>query len=112
MSRGSISRDDVDREPKVAVVRFSITDPGRKKKIETSLVKVPHRSKEEVFDLERWEETKRHDSEIAEFVEDLRTKVEQVDSESDLIQQVQKMDLSEEVMGRVVEYLEAHVGRD
>lgn len=73
LSRGSIHKDNLERDVNVVLVRF--TD-----KVEHAVVKLDIRPAAEVFDIARHEQGKRRDQEIEGFVEMLKGQSEEVNT--------------------------------
>jgi DNA repair exonuclease SbcCD nuclease subunit len=99
MTRGSLSDDEVKREPSIAVLDF--TPEG----VRATPVKLKVAPVEEVFDVERRKQVETRFSSIDSFVSSLKTEISGEDKPS-IQEAVEGMDLPDKVREQALLYLE------
>jgi DNA repair protein SbcD/Mre11 len=99
VSRGALVRENLMRNPKVAVIHILPTGV----EVEPVLLKVS--PAEEVFDLERKEHQEKESSIIEQFVDRLKTDIK-VDPSANIEDSVAALDFAPEVRNTALEYLD------
>jgi DNA repair exonuclease SbcCD nuclease subunit len=110
ISRGSLSDEDVSRQPKISVV--TVTKDDGKVSIETVIVKLKVKPVDEVFDLVVHEREKKEQKEAKEFVDKLKTDMIEAPDEDRITEEIKSLDLDKKVFDKVNFYLqEAYIQR-
>lgn len=100
VSRGALTHDNLDRTPKVAVLRF--TDDGHV----VQLVPLKVLAASDAFDLDRKDRADNEADKIGSFVVELRDKLSQMDRGASIEDQVKTLDFAEDVRDMALSYLE------
>lgn len=110
ISRGTLSDEDVKRNPKIAVV--TVTKDEGKISIETSVIRLKVKSPEEVFDLVVHEREKKEQEEAKKFIEKLKENMIDAPEDNRISDEIDSMNLDKKVFDKVNYYLnEAHLKR-
>ncbi len=110
ISRGSLSDDDVNRQPKISLV--TITKEDDKVRIEPATIKLKVKPVDEVFDLVVHEREKKEQQEAKEFVDKLKTDMIEIPEEDRISEEINTLDLDKRVLDKVNYYLqEAYIQR-
>ncbi len=110
ISRGSLSDEDVKRQPKISVVTVSKEDG--KIIIDVDLIKLKVKPVDEVFDLVVHEREKKEQKEAKEFVDKLKTDMIEAPEEDRISEEINSMNLDKKVLAKVNYFLqEAYLQR-
>ena len=105
ISRGSISEEDINRQPKIGWVTVTKDDNGIQ--VEGKAIKLKVRPVDEVFDLEQHEEDKKSSKEAEEFVSKLKTDMsDEISGEDRVGEEINRLDLEKDVLERLEGFLE------
>jgi exonuclease SbcC len=99
LSRGALTKENIDRTPKVALLDFT------KNGVQTKAIPLKVAPAEEVFDFERKERQEKESTVITQFVEQLEMDL-QFDASQDVETNVRSMNFAPEVRDRALAYLE------
>ena len=100
LSRGSLSQDNLDRKPKVALITLS--ENG----LEVEEIIVPHKPASEVFNVEQRVIEKAEEGRIASFVESLKALSNQSATKLPIKDKIKGLDIGEEVKEKAYLLLE------
>lgn len=103
ISRGSLSEDDVMRQPKVALME--VTSKEGKIGIEHSVIHLKVKSNDEIFDLVVHEREKKEQKEAQEFVSKLQTEDINVPKEDQITDEIKLLNLDKKVLDKVNYFL-------
>lgn len=110
ITRGTLSDEDVSRQPKVGVI--TVKKENGKISIEHMIVKLKVKPVEEVFDLVVHEREKKEQKEAQEFVSKLKTDMIEVPKEDRISDEINVLNLDKKVLDKVNYFLnEAHLQR-
>lgn len=110
ISRGSLSDEDVNRQPKISLV--TVTKDNGNISIETNIIKLKVKPVDEVFDLVVHEREKKEQKEAKEFVDKLKTDMIEAPEEDRISEEISSMGLDKKVLDKVNFYLqEAYIQR-
>lgn len=110
ITRGTLSDEDVNRQPKVGVI--TVKKENGKISIEHMIVKLKVKPVEEVFDLVVHEREKKEQKEAQEFVSKLKTDMIEVPKEDRISDEINVLNLDKKVLDKVNYFLnEAHLQR-
>jgi len=102
ISRGSLSEDSIKRIPKISLVTI---DENKKPKIQ--IVKLKVRPAEEAFYIERKKKQKEKIEKAVEFVEKLKTELEEKETDIDKIDdQIKDINIGQNIIDRVKHYMD------
>ncbi len=105
LSRGAISEEDTQRNPKIGWVKVNETEEGLK--WEAKAIKLRVRPASEVFDIEQYEEDKQKSKEAEEFVAALQTDMsDNIEGEDRIGDEIQKLDLDQAVLEKLQHFLQ------
>ena len=100
LSRGSLSQDNLDRKPKVALITVS------EKGLEVEEVIVPHKPASEAFNVEQKVREEAEEGRIASFVESLKVLSNQSATKLPIKDKIKSLDIGEEVKEKAYLLLE------
>jgi len=100
LSRGSLSQDNLDRKPKVALITVS------EKGLEVEEIIVPHKPASEVFNVEQKIREEAEEGRIASFVESLKTLSNQSATKLPIKDKIKSLDIGNEVKEKAYLLLE------
>jgi DNA repair exonuclease SbcCD nuclease subunit len=100
VSRGALTHDNLDRTPKVAVIRYTDDD------LVVKLVPLRVLAAADAFDLDRKGRADNEANKIESFVVELRDKLTQMDRGASIEDQVKTLDFAQEVRDMALSYLE------
>lgn len=101
ITRGSISKDDLERKPKVGWISIN-----EKREITIKQIKLKVKPSNEIFNLELKEEIESENDQINAYIEKLKSEIEGTKVEANIAKQIGSLDLSTEVKDMVYHYLE------
>lgn len=101
ITRGTLSEEDINREPKISWVR--ITNDA---KYEIKKIKLRVRPKEEIFNLDLKQEVEEENQKIQEFIQKLKDEFETTDPIENINKKITSLNLEEDVRTMVYSYLE------
>ncbi len=105
LCRGSISEEDIKREPKIGYVKVTIED-DKPPTYQTQPIKLKVRPASEVFNIEAKEEEQHRTVEISKFVTELSQNNIESETEGDVIKkEVSNMKIEDRVMKKVLEFI-------
>jgi DNA repair exonuclease SbcCD nuclease subunit len=105
VSRGSISEEDINRQPKVAFVTVMKDNDG-KISYESSSVRLKVKPAVKVFDIEKHEKVKEEKKETIEFVSKLKEEMSGIPKQDKISEEIKVMNLEKKVLDKVNYFLE------
>lgn len=103
ISRGSLSEDNINRIPKIAL--FQVNKIDQKVEISYKTIPLDVKPPEEVFDFTAYEKEKKEKKEINDFISKLKTDI--LDSDSDhIMTELKNLNIEKKVFDKVIDFIQ------